>query len=227
VPKWSPDGRQIAFNSVGGAAGLYLIAASGGDPKSASRHGGGELRSSWSPDGAELMYSDIPWNQPQKVAVHILHLATGKVETVPGSEGFFAPQWSPDGRQATASALDQRIMLFDFATHTWSQLAQGWGLVRWSADGHWVYYLRYQDNPAIMRVRISDRYVEQVASLNGIRLTGMFAGLEFGLTPQGNPLITHDIGIQKVYSLNWNSQYGVTGADAADRGLSCERPKGT
>jgi len=95
-------------------------------------------------------------------------------------------------------------MLFDFATHTWSQLAQGRGLVRWSADSHWAYYLRYGDNPAIMRVRIADRYVEQVASLNGIRLTGILAGIEFGLTPQGNPLITHDIGIQEVYSLNWN-----------------------
>jgi len=205
VPRWSPDGRQIAFNSVGVANGLYLIAASGGDPKLASRRRSGELQPSWSPDGAELMCSDVPWSQPQKVAVHILHLATGQVETVPGSGGLFAPQWSPDGSHATAHALDgQRIMLFDFATHTWSQLAQGAGLVRWSADGHWAYYLRYGDNPAIMRVRISDRYVEQVASLNGIRLSGMLAGLEFGLTPQGNPLITHDIGIQEVYSLNWN-----------------------
>lgn len=207
VPKWSPDGRQIAFSSVGGAAGLYLIAASGGDPKRDSPHGGGGMMPSWSPDGTELMYSDFPFlsAQPQKVAVHILHLATGQVETVPGSEGLFAPRWSPDGRYATASAWDdQRIMLFDFSTHTWSQLAQGLGLERWSADSQWVYYLRFGDNPAIMRVRISDRYVEQVASLNGIRLTGMLAGLEFGLTPQGNPLITHDIGIQEVYSLNWN-----------------------
>ena len=120
VPKWSPDGRQIAFNSVAGTAGLYLVAASGGDPKLTSRHAGGELHPSWSPDGAELMYSDIPWKQPQKVAVHILHLATGQLETVPGSQGLFVPQWSPDGRYAAASALDQRIMLFDFATHTWS-----------------------------------------------------------------------------------------------------------
>ena len=204
VPKWSPDGRQIAFNSVAGTAGLYLVAASGGDPKLALRRTGGELHPSWSPDGAELMYSDIPWKQPQKVAVHILHLATGQLETVPGSQGLFVPQWSPDGRYATASALDQRIMLFDFATHTWSQLAQAGGLVRWSADSQWAYYLSYQDNPAIMRVRISDHHVEQVASLNGIRLTGMLAGIEFGLTPQGHPLITHDIGIQEVYSLNWN-----------------------
>jgi Tol biopolymer transport system component/DNA-binding winged helix-turn-helix (wHTH) protein len=209
VPKWSPDGRQIAFYAIGGVAQqqLYLIAASGGDPQTASPQGGGEMQPSWSPDGTELMYSDFPFfsAQPQKVAVHILHLATGQVETVPGSEGFFAPQWSPDGSHAMAFALDgHRIMLFDFRTRTWSQLAQGWGLVRWSADSHWAYYLRYRDNPAIMRVRISDRYVEQVASLNGIRLTGMLAGLEFGLTPQGNPVITHDIGTQEIYSLDWN-----------------------
>ena len=207
VPRWSPDGRQIAFYAIGGAQQqLYLIAASGGDPKPASPHGGGEMQPSWSPDGTELMYSDFPFfsTQPQKVAIHILHLATGQVETVPGSQGLFAPQWSPDGRYATASALDQRIMLFDFATHTWSQLAQGGGLVRWSADSHWAYYLHYGGNPAIMRVRISDRYVEQVASLNGIRLAGMLAGIEFGLTPQGNPVITHDIGTQEVYSMDWN-----------------------
>ena len=58
--------------------------------------------------------------------------------------------------------------------------------MRWSADGHWAYYLRYGDNPAIMRVRIADRYVEQVASLNGIRLTGILAGIEFGLRNPGS-----------------------------------------
>ena len=61
VPKWSPDGRQIAFYDVGGAARLYLIAASGGEPKPASPHGRGEMRPSWSRDGAELMYSDFPF----------------------------------------------------------------------------------------------------------------------------------------------------------------------
>ncbi|MGC2612764.1 MAG: winged helix-turn-helix domain-containing protein [Terracidiphilus sp.] len=209
VPRWSPDGRQIAFYVLGGSAQqqLYLVSASGGDPKPASSHGGGEMSPSWSPDGSEMMYSDFPFfsAQPQRVAVHILHLATGQVETVPGSEGFFAPQWSPDGSHATALALDgQRIMLFDFSTRTWSQLAQGWGLVRWSADSRWAYYLNYRDNPAVMRVRISDRHVEQVASLKGIRLTGHLAGLEFGLTPQGDPVITHDIGTQEVYSMDWN-----------------------
>lgn len=209
VPRWSPDGRQIAFYVLGGSAQqqLYLVSASGGDPKPASSHGCGEMSPSWSPDGSEMMYSDFPFfsAQPQKVAVHILHLATGQVETVPGSEGFFAPQWSPDGSHATALALyGQRIMLFDFSTRTWSELTQGWGLVRSSADSRWAYYLNYRDNPAIMRVRISDRHVGQVASLKGICLTGHLAGLEFGLTPQGDPVITHDIGTQEVYSMDWN-----------------------
>ncbi len=57
-------------------------------------------------------------------------------------------------------------------------------------------------------------YVEQGGEcFKGIRLTGVLAGLEFGLTPQGNPVITHDIGIQEVYSLNWNRP------QAADSGM--------
>jgi hypothetical protein len=102
-------------------------------------------------------------------------------------------------------------MLFDFVTHTWSRLTQKSGLLRWSADSHWVYYLRYGDNPAIMRVRISDRYVEQVASLNGIRLTGMLAGLEFGLTPPGNPLT-----LMTLESIDWNSHKPPTQGCRAD-----------
>jgi hypothetical protein len=46
-------------------------------------------------------------------------------------------RYSKVGSHATAFALDgQGIMLFDFNTRTWSQLVQGWGLVRWSVDSH-------------------------------------------------------------------------------------------
>jgi hypothetical protein len=35
---------------------------------------------------------------------------------------------------------------------------------------------------------------------------GRLAGLEFGLTPKGDPLVLRDVGTQEIYSLNWARQ---------------------
>lgn len=58
----------------------------------------------------------------------------------------------------------------------------------------------------MQRVHVSDRRTEEVASLKGVRQTGRLAGLDFGLTPDGAPLILRDIGTQEVYSLDWHQQ---------------------
>lgn len=97
----------------------------------------------------------------------------------------------------------QRIVLFDFKSNASSELVKGWGLPLWSRDGQYLYYLRYGPDSAVMRIRVGDRQVEEVASLKGIRQAGRLAGLDFGLTPDGAPLILRDIGTQEVYSLDW------------------------
>jgi len=208
VPTWSPDGGQIAFYVIGGAKQqrLYLIGADGGTPRAATSSDGGEMSAHWSPDGGSILYSDFPFFSatPGKVAVHRLDLKTQKIETLPGSEGYFGPTWSPDGRFATAMALGrQQIMLFDFKTNAWSELAKGSGLPRWSRDSQYLYYLRTGPGSAVMRVRLSDRRVEEVANLRGVRQAGRLAGLDFGLTPEGDPLLLRDVGTQEVYSLKW------------------------
>jgi hypothetical protein len=70
-------------------------------------------------------------------------------------------------------------------------------------DGRYLYYLRYGPESAVMRIRISDRQVEEVARLKGIRQAGRLAGLEFGMTPDGAPMVLKDVGTQEIYSLDW------------------------
>src|SRR5271154_3465132 len=211
VPKWSPDGSKILFYGIGTGKEQrdYLISAHGGEAKPASAGSGAEMNTSWSPDGESVMYSDFPFylKEPGKVTVDRLDLKTQRVEKLPGSEGFFAPSWSPDGRYVAAMASDgQRIMLFDFRSRAWTELANGSGLMKWSRDGQYLYYLRYAPKPAVMRVRMNDRQVEEMASLKDVRLAGRLAGLEFGLTPDGAPLILRDIGTQEIYALEWHNQ---------------------
>jgi hypothetical protein len=57
-----------------------------------------------------------------------------------------------------------------------------------------------------MRVRMSDRRVAEVASLRGIRQAGRLAGLDFGLTQEGDPIVLRDVRTQEIYSLDWARQ---------------------
>ena len=204
--RWSADGGRILtfLTGDGTRRGVSLVSTQGGKLQPLSREGG-EMQPSWSPDGTSIMYSDFPFfsEHPAKVSVHIRHLDSGLVDTLPGSEGLYGPQWSPDGLHAAAWKNDLILMLYDFRSKTWSQLAQGWGLLHWSADSCWIYYLRYGPLPAVLRVRIADRHVEEMASLKGIRLTGRLAGLDFAVTPHGDPIVTRDVGTQEVYSMDW------------------------
>jgi len=211
VPKWSPDGSKILFYGISGSKPqrAYIVPANGGAAQPASSGAGAEMQPNWSPDGASIMYSDFPFfsSEPGKVAIHLLNLHTQKVEVLPRSSGYFAPGWSPNGRYVAAlTSSGQRIMLFDFKTGAWSELANGSGLLRWSRDSQYLYYLRYGPDSAVMRVRVGDSHVEEVAGLKGIRQAGRLAGLDFGVTPDGAPLILRDIGTQEIYSLDWQGK---------------------
>ena len=137
-------------------------------------------------------------------ALQVLDLDTHKVSTLPGSKGLFGGRWSPDGRYIVALPSDSlSVMLFDFQTLKWSQLAQvRAAFLNWSRDGKYVYFLRWQDHRAAMRVRISDGKVEQVMDLAEITATGNI-GPWLGFAPDDSPLLLKDTGTQDIYALDW------------------------
>ncbi|MFB3905448.1 MAG: prolyl oligopeptidase family serine peptidase [Acidobacteriota bacterium] len=67
-PRWSPDGKQLAFVSDrDGSSQIYLVPASGGEPKKVSRLKTAPSNLTWSPDGATIAFSsDVSWPDQQQ-----------------------------------------------------------------------------------------------------------------------------------------------------------------
>jgi len=94
-------------------------------------------------------------------------------------------------------------VLVDSQTQKWSPLAKvRAAFPNWSRDGQYVYFLRWLVNPAVLRIRISDRVVEQVSDLTNLPTTGNI-GPWLGLAPDDSLLLLKDMGTQDIYALDW------------------------
>jgi Tol biopolymer transport system component len=207
LPRWSPDGNQIAFMArtqnrdwrshlagVNGHGLRELIpgATAGFDP-------------GWSPDGKSIVLAanDLGGTSSR---ISILDLQTAQLVPVPGGENLFSPRWSPDGRYIAAITTDsQALMVFDRAHQQWTVLARmGIGFPSWSHDGQYLYFDSIlTEDPAFFRVRISDRRLERLVSLKDIHRLWGPNGEWSGLGPDDSLLVTRDIGSPEIYALDW------------------------
>ena len=75
----------------------------------------------------------------------------------------------------------------------------GVGWPSWSPDGKWIYF---NDGKAeqIRRVRVEDRKLE---TLPGPKQAQILITGWFGLTPEGDILVTRESSTEDIYALNW------------------------
>ena len=207
APRWSPDGKRIAFYGItpGKSFKIYAVSLDGGTPERLIRDDAGpQTDPNWSPDGSKIIFAGGV--NEDSSTIHVLDLSSHQISDLPKSQGYFSPRWSPDGRYIAALPRDTlSVVLFDFQSQRWSELTRTpLGFPNWSADGKYVYFLRVPENPAVLRVRVTNRKLEKVADLKGFPITGYW-GFSLALTPDDSPLLLRNIGTQDVYSLDWKA----------------------
>jgi Tol biopolymer transport system component len=125
LPRWSPDGKRIAFSGQTRDQShwsIYVVPGEGGTPEKLESGPDDVGDVGWSPDGERLIFGALgngQLNAPDagKHSIYLFDLRTRQVSELPGSKGFFSPRWSPDGQYVVAMPFDsQKLLLFDFQT---------------------------------------------------------------------------------------------------------------
>jgi serine/threonine protein kinase/Tol biopolymer transport system component len=207
LPRWAPDGKRIAFEglSTGKSWSMYIVSADGGDLHKIRPWPGDP---GWSPDGSSMIFSTAPLvfdpGASTRSTIQVMDLRSRQVTTLPDSEGFYAPRWSPDGRYIAALHADSnRLQLFDLSSRKWRELGEVEAAYpNWSRDSRYIYFRSREPSSWLCRVRISDASLERIASLQEVRRTGIFGWPWVGLTPDSNPLILRDTGTEEIYALD-------------------------
>ena len=211
LPRWSPDGTQIAFidTELGRPLKIFLVSAQGGTPQELLPESRNQVDPVWSPDGKQIAFGRVGVvGSTEKLAIQVVDISTHQVSVIPGSESLFSPRWSPDGRHLAALPEDsKKLVLFDFKTGKWWDWINGpeaIGFPIWSRDGNYLYYDTIStDRPTFRRVRVGQTRSELVVDLKDLRRYSLtLVGAWSGLAPDGSALFVRDLSTDEIYSLD-------------------------
>ncbi|MDE1176380.1 MAG: winged helix-turn-helix domain-containing protein [Edaphobacter sp.] len=207
---WSQDGTQIAVMArrQGLPWSIYLVSARGGEFVPLLNRDHNAADPSWSSDGKKIAFGcepDLMGKESGSRQVFVLDVQTKRVTALPGSEGFFSPRWSPDGKWIVALSLDQRrVLLFDWASQTWRVLAETSAADPvWARDSKAIYVHAFQkDRQPILKLDIPSGEEQVIADLSNVKFKDAENYFFSGLTPTNEPLILPRVGTSNLYTLD-------------------------
>lgn len=211
-PRWSPDGSRIVFEgrSQDRPWNIYLVNTSGGSSLELLPDDQPHRFPDWLPDGESIVYSTPRASGGAPLGdsgIFVLDLKTRKTTKLPGSEGLTYPRSLFGSRYLSAVSEDQKkVMLFDFQTHDWKEIASGGKSFYYLESAQDGKYLYFQDSleagQPLYRVHAGDWKLERVMSFESLLQNGVLRCRFVGLTPDGSPMVLATRGGGDIYELD-------------------------
>ena len=173
--RYSPDGSRIALMGKWPDRPwkIYWMPAEGGALHELQAAVENQADPNWMPDGQTIVFGQPPrfYVEPDAPrAIYIHNLLTGSTHKVPGSEGWFSPRISPDGRSMLALSIDEhRLAVYNFVDSRWRILLENprerYEGPSWAPDGESVFVnLLYGKANSVFRIRLRDGVAKELLS---------------------------------------------------------------
>jgi Tol biopolymer transport system component len=207
-PRWSPDGKTIAFtgHARGSLPNAYTISFEGGKPQQLAPGIDNLGDPDWSADGSQLVVDRELAGAAGKAPASVLGIVGWKdrgFREIEGSNGLEMPRWSPDGRTIAAVTDDRKeVRLYDVAAGKWKTIAEGksFGNTAWSADSAYLYYQEMMEpGQPVVRIQIANRAVETVVNFQKLIDSGVSSCIFNSLTLDGKVLVAVGRGNADIY----------------------------
>lgn len=208
LPRWSPDGTQIAYVDLqsGQPWKIFLISAQDGTAQELVGGKDAVADPNWSPDGKRICFGRSPYSAASTKKIDVIDLSSKQISTIPGSDDLYSPRWSPDGQYLAALSADsKKLMLYDFKTQKWTEWIDEPGAIgfpTWSHDGRYLYYDNTStEKSAFLRAKVGRTRPEFLIDLRDMRRYGKYGWAWSGLTPDDSALLVRDVSTDEIYSL--------------------------
>lgn len=184
-PRFSPDGKWIAFSSDRqGNLDVYIIPSSGGTAKQLTFHSADDTVLGWAPDSSAILFS-AQRGEDFMPKIYTVNIDTARERSAGSDMGVYAG-FSPDGRRLAINRRSQAywrkyyrgsyqsdVTVLDLSTKKFTDLTDFNGMdawPMWSRDGH-IYFVSDREGNGIpngvsniWRVRESGGAAERVTS---------------------------------------------------------------
>ena len=171
-PRFSPDGKWIAFSSDrAGNLDVYIVPAAGGQPKQLTFHSADDSVLGWSPDSKQILFSSQR-GEDFMARLYVVPVDGGMEKSAGPDIGVWGG-FSPDGtklainrrsqvywRKYYRGAYQSDVTVMDLASGKFTGLTDFDGLdswPMWSRDGH-IYFVSDRDGNGLTNIwRVAEK----------------------------------------------------------------------